>query len=90
MNPTIVSNVTIAVREMYTYKDKDGAHISYGDVIKFVDSVAEAEELIKKRKGDIFYSRKEYGYERWTMAQFAEYVRQQFEEIENRFDSHRL
>lgn len=61
------------------------------DPIKFVGSPTEADTCIKERQESYWWDKDvHYECEPWTMARFAEYVRQQFENINERFDSHRL
>ena len=66
--------------------------IRYSDYpIKFVGSPTEAETFIKERQKSYWWDKDiHYECQPWTMARFAEYVRQQLENIDERFDNHRL
>ena len=79
-----------------TYKGTRGKPdvIVRSEPLKFVNNEAEAKafsnnnnHLIRKY-GDI--KKKEFVFEKWTLADFAEYCREQFKEINGRFDNHRL
>ena len=82
-----------AIVKVRTVKEKgEKQEIRYNDEpIKFVGSPAEADAFIKDRKESYWWD-KDISYEcqPWTMARFAEYVRTQFETLNERLDSHRL
>ena len=74
---------------------KDG-HVMTSDPIKFVETEADAKAFCGnpdngwrlRAYGD--YKSKEFVYKEWSLGDFAEYCRQRFDEISERFDSHRL
>lgn len=86
-------NVVGAIIKVRTVKEKGEKREirSSEDPIKFVGSPTEAETFIKERQESYLWDKDvHYECEPWTMARFAEYVRQQFENINERFDNHRL
>ncbi|MBR4792629.1 MAG: hypothetical protein IK038_03085 [Bacteroidaceae bacterium] len=85
--------VVVAIIKVRTYKEKgEKKEIRYNDdPIKFVGSPAEADAFINDLKKSYWWDNDiTYECQSWTMARFAEYVRQQFETINERFDNHRL
>ena len=86
-------NVVGAIIKVRTYKEKGKKEeVRYNDdPIKFVGSAAEADAFIKERQKSYWWDKDiHYECQPWTMARFAEYVRKQFEDLNERLDSHRL
>lgn len=82
-----------AIVKVRTVKEKgEKKEIRHSDdPIKFVGSYAEADAFIKDRKESYWWDKDiTYECQPWTMARFAEYVRQQFDNLNERLDSHRL
>jgi hypothetical protein len=60
----------------------------YGDPIKFLDLQSEASTFVQSWNSGSMLSR--ITAENWSIGQFAEWVREQLENINNRLDNHNL
>lgn len=87
----IEQNVVGAIIKVRTVKEK-GKKCKIrddDDPIKFVGSPAEADAFIKDRKESYWWEKDiDYECQPWTMARFAEYVRKQFKDHNQRLDNH--
>ena len=86
---SIEQYAVIAVCETWTIKVNGVAETRYREPFKFVDTVEEAEKIIQYEKDESILHRK-CAYQKWTMGQFAEYMRQKFEYVHSVFSSHSL
>ena len=79
-----------AIVKVRNVKEK-GTKTEYrDDPCKFVGSFAEGNDYIKEMKKIYWEDDVSFECQPWTMARFAEYMRQQFECINDRLDSHRF
>lgn len=86
---TIEQYAVIAVCEIRTSKVNGVVETRYSEPFKFVDTVEEAETIIQYEKNESILHRK-CAYQKWTMGQFAEYMRQQFEYVHSVISNHNL
>lgn len=79
----------IAIRHIR--KEREGRKTvekAYGDPIKFLDLQSEATAFVQNWNSGSMLSR--VTAENWSLGQFAEWVREQLENITNRLDNHSL
>lgn len=77
-----------------TYR-KGGTALKSGEPIKFVNTEIDAKAFCGNKDNEWLLSPYKYGdyknaefvYKEWTLADFAEYCREQFKEINERFDN---